>query len=441
MVVRTSTIVPFDIDEVFAWHQRRGALVRLMPPWQPLTVRREPNNLADGRAELRLPGGLTWVAQHRECEPPRRFVDELTSLPLPWRHIHRFEAVDDTHTRVIDEVDTPVPAALLRATFAYRHRQLRDDLELVRQAASWQASPMTVAVTGASGLVGTALVALLGMCGHRVIRLVRRSPTSPTERHWDPRNPDAALLTGVHALVHLAGASIAGRFSEQHKRNVTTSRIGPTRALAELVAALPDGPSVLVCASAIGYYGPDRHDEPLNEQTEPGHGFLADVVRDWEAATHSAAQAGRRVAHIRTGIVQSPRGGTLQLLRPLFTAGLGGRLGTGQQWTSWIDLDDLCDIYRRAVLDETLSGPINATAPEPVRNATYTDTLAHVLRRPALIPVPELGPRLLLGTDGARELALASQRVVPSRLLRAGHRFRRPHLEACLRHQLGRTPA
>lgn len=439
MVVRSSTIVPFDIDEVFAWHQRRGALIRLLPPWQPLSVHREPDNIADGRAELRFPGGLTWVAQHRDFDPPRRFVDELTSLPLPWQHTHRFEAIDDSHTRVIDEVDTPVPAALLRATFAYRHRQLRADLQVVRQAASWRASPLTVAVTGASGLVGSALVALLGVCGHRVIRLVRRSPASPAERHWDPQNPDPEMLTGVDALVHLAGASIAGRFTDEHRRNVANSRIGPTRALAELVAARPDGPSVLVCASAIGYYGPDRGDEPLDEQTEPGDGFLAEVVRDWEAATHPATQAGRRVAHIRTGIVQSPRGGTLQLLRPLFTAGLGGRLGTGQQWTSWIDLDDLCDVYLRAVLDDTLSGPINATAPEPIRNADYTSTLAHVLRRPAVIPVPELGPRLLLGADGARELALASQRVVPTRLLSAGHRFRRPHLEHCLRHQLGRT--
>jgi len=295
---------------------------------------------------------------------------------------------------------------------------------------------LTVAVTGSSGLVGQALTSLLGISGHQVLRLVRRAPASPDERRWRPDDPDPDLLDGVDALVHLAGESIAGRFTEAHKRAVRDSRAGPTGKLAELVAR--EGPQTFVSASAIGYYGADRGDDELTEDAECGDGFLADVVTEWEAATSPAASAGARVVTVRTGIVQSPNGGTLQLFRPLFLAGLGGRLGSGAQWMSWIDLDDLAEIYLRALLDASLAGPVNATAPEPVRNREYTATLGRVLRRPTLLPVPPFGPRLLLGAQGARELALASQRVVPRRLLTLGHEFRRPRLEQCLRYQLNR---
>jgi uncharacterized protein (TIGR01777 family) len=249
------------------------------------------------------------------------------------------------------------------------------------------------------------------------------------------------LLAGIDAVIHLAGASIAGRFTEAHRRAVRDSRIEPSRRLAELVARTPDGPSVLICASAVGYYGYDRSDEVMTEDSERGDGFLADVVADWEDALSPAEQAGVRVVRIRTGIVQSPRGGTLRLLRPLFAAGLGGRVSDGRQWLSWIGIDDLIDIYHRGLWDTALSGPVNAVAPEPVRNSDYTRTLGHVLHRPTVLPVPSLGPRVLLGDQGARELACASQRVAPARLHDAGHRFRHPDLEQALRHLLGRTTA
>ncbi|MGH8960572.1 MAG: TIGR01777 family oxidoreductase [Jatrophihabitantaceae bacterium] len=437
MGIQATAVVPFPIEETFAWHERRGALQRLVPPWQPLRVQREPDNLRDGRAELRLPGGLVWIAQHRDYQPPHQFADRLSNLPLPWRHTHRFEAVGSEQTRVIDQVDTPVPASALRSTFAYRHRQLADDLAVARAAEQLRPAPLTVAITGSSGLVGTALSALLGVCGHRVIRLVRRATSAPDERPWNPAAPDPAMLAGIDAVVHLAGASIAGRFTDDHRRAIRDSRVEPTRRLAELIAAQPTGPDTLICASAIGYYGPDRGDELLDEDAERGDGFLADVVTAWEGATTPASAAGIRVAHIRTGIVQSPRGGALRLQRPLFAAALGGRLGDGRQWTSWIDLDDLTDIYLRAVLDTALAGPVNAVSPQPVRNEDYTATLARVLRRPALLPVPAAGPRLLLGRQGAREVALAGQLVIPARLTSTGHSLRRPQLEDCLRHQLG----
>jgi hypothetical protein len=435
-----SSVVDAPLDDVFAWHERPGAIVRLLPPWQPIRVRAEPNDLRNGRAVLALPGGVPWVAQHGGYRPPHEFTDELVSLPLRWRHRHAFAAEAADRTRVTDDVDTPVPAARLRSTFRYRHAQLADDLAVLQAMSSFGSAPLSVAVTGSSGLVGTSLVAQLTTAGHRVVKLVRGDPHDGTERRWDPHRPAPDLLDGVDALVHLAGASIAGRFTEAHRQKVRGSRIEPTRRLAELLAGASDGPRVFVCASAIGYYGPDRGDEELGEDSRSGGGFLAEVVTEWEAATSPATEVGARVVNVRTGIVQSARGGTLQLLRPLFAAGLGGRLGDGRQWTSWIDLDDLTDIYLRALLDDAMTGPINAVAPEPVRNSDYTDVLADVLHRPALLPVPPLGLRLLLGDQGARELAFADQRVLPRKLLAAGHRFRRPELAACLRHQLGRLP-
>ena len=447
MGIEFESIVDHPLDEVFAWHTRPGAMTRLVPPWQPMTVVSETTSLADGRAILGLPGGLRWVAQHDPAgyDPPRRFVDVLSSdglaslpprLVATWRHTHDFEEVSDGRTRVHDKVESPVPGAALRSTFVYRHRQLADDLAAHREAALCGPRPLVIAVTGASGLVGSQLTAMLSTGGYDVIRLVRHFPSGPGERQWDPQRPAPGLLDGVDAVVHLAGESIAGRFTDAHRTAVRDSRIAPTRRLAEL-AGRTDGVRAFVSASAIGYYGFERGDALLCEESLPGDGFLADVVAGWEAATSPAADAGLRVVQVRTGIVQAAGGGTLRLMRPLFLAGLGGRLGSGRQWLSWIGLDDLIDVYYRAIYDERLTGPVNAVAPNPVRNVDYTKALAHVLHRPALLPVPAFGPRILLGEQGSRELAQASQRVLPTKLQAVGHRFRQPVVKDALAHQLG----
>ncbi|GAB2477344.1 TIGR01777 family oxidoreductase [Promicromonospora xylanilytica] len=436
-----SSVVGLPRSEVFAWHQRPGAVTRLTPPWLPVRVVREAASLADGEAVLGFPLGLRWAARHRGHVPPERFVDELVSAPLRWgvrwRHTHEFHD-EGSFTRVTDRVETNVPRAVLESMFAYRQRQLGLDLAAQATARNSGDRPMVVAMTGSGGLVGGALAPFLTTAGHRVVRLVRGRPHGPDERHWDPHAPADDLLRGVDAVVHLAGASIAGRFTPAHRAAVRGSRIGPTRALADLAARTADGPRVFVCASAIGWYGPDRGDEVLDETSARGEGFLADVVADWEHASDAAARAGLRVVTVRTGLVQSPRGGTLRVFRPLFSAGLGGRLGDGEAWQSWIGIDDLVDVYHRALYDGALTGPVNAVAPAAVRNAEYAATLAGVLRRPAVLPVPNQGPRLLLGRAGASELAEASQHVFPAALLAAGHRFRHPTLEPALRHLLGR---
>jgi uncharacterized protein (TIGR01777 family) len=456
-----ATVVNAELSEVFAWHSRPGAMTRLTPPWLPVRVLQEASSLRDGQAVLGLPGGLRWVAVHQPAsyEPPNMFADELESCPLAavlsWRHRHHFaptgEAGEATEraTLVTDAVDTTLPDRMLRPMFAYRHRQLADDLAAQARARALCPDSLTVAITGSGGLIGTALTALLTTGGHRVIRLVRRPPRNSGEREWRPEEPAPTLLNGVDALIHLAGASIGGRFTPDRKREIRDSRITPTLRLAELAAVTataagagtdPDTPGLraFVTASAIGFYGPDRGEEILTEASPRGKGFLADVVADWEDATAPAAAAGIRTAQVRTGIVQTPRGGMLRLLTPLFEAGLGGRLGSGTQWLAWIGLDDLLDIYLRAVTDPQLSGPVNAVAPDPVRNIDYTRTLARVLHRPALLPVPAFGPRLLLGAAGAAELVQASQYVRPEALIGAGHHFRQPHLEQALRHLFGR---
>ena len=459
MIVYRRT-VPHPLDEVFAWHERPGAFTRLSPPWLPGRPEQEAASLKDGTAVLALPGGLRWVARHRPdgYDPPHAFVDELAAAPGLWRHTHVFSAQQDGGTLVEDRVATPVPEPLLRPLFAYRHRQLSADLASHARARSWAASAgdaptgagagppelLTVAMTGSSGLVGSALAAFLTTGGHRVVRLVRRAPRHPGEQQWDPDAPSPDVLLGTDAVVHLAGASIAGRFTEAHKAKVASTRTGPTERLAMAAAraaSTGDGPRVFVSASAIGYYGYDRGGEAVGETAARGSGFLAQLVADWEEATAPAEQGGLRVCQVRTGIVQSPAGGMLRLLYPVFLAGLGGKLGDGSQWASWVALDDLVDIYYRALLDGRASGPLNAVSPNPVTNATYTAVLARVLHRPALLSVPALAPELLLGAEGAREFAMASQRVLPAALERLGHTFRYPELEGALAHVLGRVGA
>lgn len=425
--------------DLWALLSRPGAIHRLIPPWQPMTVVQEAANLRDGTAKLRI-AGVAWTSQHQSDSylEGEQFVDELTSFPLrvvsPWRHEHRVQPAADGRSVMSDTVLTPAPAALLRETFGYRQRQLAGDLAA---HAEYSSRPLTVAVTGSSGLIGSQLTALLTTGGHRVIRLVRHPASGDNERQWKPDDPATDLLQGVDAVVHLAGASIAGRFTDAHKRAVRDSRIGPTRRLAEVAAAA--GVHTFVGSSAIGIYGADRGDELLDESAGPGDDFLAELVVDWEADSAAATGSATRAVQIRTGIVVTPGGGFLKQLRPLFAVGLGGRLGSGEQWLSWIGIDDLLDVYLRALTDSSLSGPVNAVAPNPVRNKDFTAVFARVLHRPAMVPVPSFGPKLLLGTEGAAEVAEASQRVVPKVLRDAGHRFRNPDIESALRHLMGKA--
>ncbi len=298
----------------------------------------------------------------------------------------------------------------------------------------------TVAVSGSSGLIGTRLVASLRGDGYRVRPLVRRAPREDAgEIRWDPLrgvpdSTDLAALEGIDAVVHLAGKSIAsGRWTETLKAEIRESRVQSTRFLSETVVRLAQPPRVLISASAIGYYG-DRGDEILTEESAPGTDFLARVCREWEAATEPAEAAGVRVAHLRIGVVLAADGGALGKVLPLFRAGLGGRLGSGRQWWSWISLTDLVRAIRY-VLDSGHSGPLNGTAPHPCTNQDWTRALAAELHRPAVLPVPAFALRAALG-EMADAMALTSARVLPTRLEASGFRFQHPDLRSALRGEL-----
>lgn len=288
---------------------------------------------------------------------------------------------------------------------------------------------MNVLVTGSHGLVGTALVPALQLGGHNVRRAVRGGPGQASGRDvaWDipSRSIDTKALRGVDLVVHLAGEGVAARrWSAAHKERVRGSRVDGTRLLAEALADMIRPPRVLVSASAVGYYG-DRGDEELTEDSEPGDDFLGEVCQAWEEATEPAEHAGIRVVHLRTGIVQSARGGALRKQLPLFRVGLGGRLGSGEQWVSWISLHDEVGVILHALRSEDLAGPVNATAPHPVTNAELTKALARAVHRPARLPVPRMALRVALGAEMAASL-LASQRVLPARLDAHGYSFRHP---------------
>ena len=291
---------------------------------------------------------------------------------------------------------------------------------------------MKVLVTGSHGLIGSALIPVLQQNGHTVTRLVRSSP-GPGEARWDPEGGtiDRAALEAVDAVVHLAGVGIGDhRWTDEHKRAVLDSRVKGTRLLSETLATLDTKP-VLVSGSAVGYYG-NRGDEQLTETSPPGDDFLAEICTHWEAATGAAEAAGLRVVHLRTGIVLAKEGGALKQMLTPFKLGIGGRLGSGRQWFSWIHIDDEIGAIVHALTNDSVKGPVNAVAPNPATNADFTKALGRALHRPTVMPVPAFGLRALFGREMADAMLLSGQRVVPAVLRQTGYSFARPDLDAAL---------
>ena len=295
----------------------------------------------------------------------------------------------------------------------------------------------TVAIAGASGFLGGTLARHLTSEGHQV-RRIGRSSSRGADYHWDLEagRLDPAALDGADVVVNFTGENIAQRWTSSHKRAILASRIRSTEVLAKTMTAVRTPPRVFLAISAIGIYGP-RNDAPLDESTKPGGGFLADVVRQWEETASPASDAGIRVVHPRLAPVLHPDGGMLAKLVPVFNVGGGGKIGKGTQWLSWIGRHDMVRALEFLMANETLSGAVNVTAPNPVTNATFSETLGHVLHRPTLTTVPEFAVKLMFGEMG-EETLLSGQRVIPGRLLDAGFRFDYPELAAALRHELGK---
>ncbi len=465
--------LPHSPETVYAFHDRPGIFERLTPPWEDVEVIRRtpgPNGSLDVGAELELSTPLVGpvrgrvLTRHTWHERPLGFTDVQQEGPFAkWEHQHRFHAetrdgIDGT--RMVDRIEWVAPLGpagkaaepfviqpRLNTMFAWRHERVKRDLQRHAEAGL---SPMRIAMTGATGLVGRALTTLLETGGHTVVPLKRdRDKTREGAREdgrifWEPvgkNGQPGAVGPGLEdcdAVVHLAGAPIAETdWDERGKRIIEQSRSVGTETLCRALAKLP--PKVLVSTSAVGFYG-DRGDEELTEASSPGTGFLAEVGQGWEAGVTPAAEAGWRVAIVRVGLVISANGGLLGPLLPLFRAAGGGPVGSGKQWMPWVHIDDLTGLFLHLLAHEETAehGRVfNGVAPNPVRNATFSKALGRALNRPAVVPAPAFGVRMVLGREKADELLLAGQRVHPEATLAAGFRYDEPELDDALAFELG----
>ena len=419
--------LPASAAEVLAWHERPGALQRLIPPWMPARVLSSQGGIRDGATVTLLvplgPMSMRWDVEHvhrvEPIGPDRCVLEDRIIFRLPLAPLGPLVAGDFARDRI-------------ERMLQWRHALTRADLQ--RHGAFAKHGAHRIAITGATGFIGDALVPFLKGGGHEVITVGRGTSS---DVRWDPSRDaiDAEGLAGVNVVIHLAGAPIAERWTDEHKRELRESRVKGTRLIAESCAAMDPRPDLLICASAIGIYG-SRGDEWLDDSSASGDDFLSDIGREWEAAAEPARAAGIRVVHLRTGIVLSPGGGALAKMITPFMLGAGGRLGSGRQWMSWISREDLVGAIHFAMQTPSLHGPVNLTAPEPVTNSTFASTLGRVLHRPSFAAVPAFALKAVFG-EMAEATILASQRVRPAKLTAAGFQFLHPTLSSALRFELG----
>lgn len=455
--------MPVSAEELYAWHARPLAFLRLTPPWEDTAVVAQDGQFGtDGfqntvRTRIVGPVSGTWLAEVYDFRPGRGFQDRQLKGPFAsFNHKHNFIPNGADHSFLEDHIEFRVPFGppgrlfgngivrrRLATVFAYRHAVTASDL--ARHAKFAGQPRLTVAVTGSRGLVGSDFVPFLTTGGHKVVRLLTGDAKPPFDDGtkwlgWKPDAPlDSAALEGVDAVVHLAGDNVAeGRWSTAKKQKIMDSRTGPTRLLAQSLAALPPErrPKVFVCASAVGFYG-DRGEEELTEDSPAGTGFFPEVAKAWEAACAPARDAGIRVVNLRIGVVLSPKGGALGKQLLAFKAGGGAVLGGGTQFIPWITINDLVGAIHHVLMTETVSGPVNLVGPNPVTNRAFTKTLGRVLGRPAFLWLPRTALRVMFG-EMADAALLASTKVRPAKLAMSGFAFDHPELEPALRFLLGR---
>lgn len=449
--------LPYPIETVFQWHERPGAFVRLNPPWLRISVIERTGGIRDGdRVSLRVwspPSWRRWVIEHRDYQENIQFRDIQLSGPFSfWEHTHRFYPDGPNACFLEDSIEYTPPLGhignllggwhirqQLHRVFQYRHNITQADI--AEHQRFIHKNPLRFLISGSSGLIGSALCAFLSSGGHSIYRFVRK-PSSLDEQSvllpQSVNHPPLNRMEGFNAIIHLAGESITGRWTESKKQRIRISRIDGTRLLCENLARLKNPPSTLISASAIGFYG-NRGEESLTEQSSPGNDFLADTCQQWEDATEPARRVGIRVVNIRIGIVLTPAGGALAQMRIPFRLGLGGIVGSGNQYMSWISLDDVLYAIHHITMNDTIQGPVNLVAPHPVTNREFTRTLGSVLRRPTLLPLPSGVIKAAFGEMG-EALLLSSARVQPERLLEAGFSFCHPQLEPAFLHVLGIDP-
>lgn len=444
------------IEEVFGWHKRDGAFHRLTPLWESTELVEQTAGIDTIGAKVTLrmkvgPLSQTWLAEHTDYQENKRFQDIQRRGPFSqWVHTHHFEARGDS-TILRDEITYQLPLGplgeavgdrfvrnKLQRMFDYRHIMTKQDIAAHQRT---PLEPMKIAITGASGLLGSALVPFLTTGGHEVLTIGRSPRSSYNAEHiqWNPSKGelDGRLLEGVNAVIHLAGAGIADeRWTEARKQLILQSRVDSTRLLCETLAALNQPPQCLISASGIGYYG-SSNDGLKTEDSPAGNDFPADVCKAWEAATLAAEKAGIRTIHLRIGVVMTPEGGALGKMMLPFQLGAGGPVGHGKQWMSWIGIHDLTDVLLHCIATESLQGPLNAVTPQPVSQRDFARTLGKVLKRPAFLPLPGFAVKVMFGKMG-ETLLLGGTEVSSSKLEESGFVFRTPTLESTLRLLLGK---
>jgi uncharacterized protein len=450
------SIIDVPVKELFGWHNRLPIFERLTPPWEKIKIIERKGGITDGgRMVFEMRQGLfhrRWTASHSGYIEGRQFCDEQVQGPFAkWVHTHQFLPDTDTTSVLSDHIEYQPPFGFLgralagryiqkklERVFGFRHSRTQNDLKRYHPYAD--KPPLKIVITGASGMIGSALGTYLACGGHQVRTMVRRPPQlESSEIFWDPYHGevDKTALESTDVLIHLAGENIgAGKWTGKRKDEILKSRVEGTRFLAETLASLKHPPRVMLSSSAIGFYG-NRGDEELTETSVAGTGFLPEVCRAWEEATEPARKAGIRVVNVRTGIVLTSLGGALAKMLTPFQMGAGGIIGTGKQWMSWVSLEDLIGIYHYLIYADSLSGPVNATVPEAVTNSVFTKVLGTVLKTPTLFPLPGFMVKAIFGEMG-EALLLEGQQVKPAKLMGAGFQFLYPGLESALRWELGK---
>ncbi len=453
-VYKKTTIIKAPIFRVFQWHARDGAISRLTPPWAPLKmISRRGTGIDIGVNvifEIKVFGiPMIWEAEHFDYKENEVFKDRQVRGPFSkWIHTHRFTPDGENSTIMEDKVEFKLPFGFLsqpfygfakkefERMFHYRHRILKHDLEYDAD----KSPEKRILISGASGTVGSHLVPYLRTCGHKVVRLVRKKENLLVdELSWDPYKGVLDLENAGHfdAVINLNGIDISrGRWTNRQKRKIIDSRTYPTRLLVKKISHLDIKPEVFLSSSAIGFYG-DKSDQELTEPDENGACFIAKVCRRWENQTQAAASAGIRTVQLRIGIVLTPAGGALARMAIPFMVGCGVRVGKGQQYMSWISMDDLLSSILYIINTPKIKGPVNLTAPEPVTNTVFSKKLAKVFSKKVFFIMPKLLVTLLWGQMG-KETLLASANVKPEKLLDHGFKFQHETLLPALKDLLGR---
>lgn len=455
-IFRKQSVINAPVDAVFKWHARPGAIERLSPPWDPLKVLYRSGGIEKGAQVVLLmkagPVPYKWHARHTDYRENELFRDEQIRGPFSaWVHTHRFEPASGNQCILEDVIEYRLPlhavSALaarrmirskLQRIFSYRHDITARDIG--RHHSDQPATPLTVLISGASGVIGSAVIPFLTTGGHRVIRLVRRPPEPGSDEvFWDPASGVIRLegIDRIDAVLHLAGENLDnGRWTPSRKKKILESRVKGTELIARAISTLDEPPGVMLCASAVGFYG-NRGGAMLSETDGPGDDFISSVCDRWEKAAAPAAKKGIRTAFLRIGVVLTPMGGALQKVLLPYRLGLGGRIGSGRQYISWISMEDVIGSIHHILTHKEIAGPVNIVSPEPVTNRDYTGVLGRVLGRPTPLTLPSFVIKAGFGQMG-REILLSSTRVMPDVLIKTGYGFVNSDLEMSLRHTLGK---